>query len=74
MEQIKLAASANIGVELIPFRKYFMLGALWSDDHPRKGLVDVDKICDRLLERKDELRTKDSIINCFIEEIRKYCK
>ena len=27
----------------------FLEGATWSDEHPRKGLVDIDKACEWLL-------------------------
>lgn len=44
-EQIHNEASIRIPVEMIPFRKYFIRGAKWSDENPRKGLVDIEKVC-----------------------------
>ena len=44
-EQIHKEATARIPIEMIPFRKYFIQGALWSDGCPRKGLVDIEKVC-----------------------------
>ena len=26
----------------------FVQGALWADEHPRKGLVDIEKVCEWL--------------------------
>lgn len=28
----------------------FREGAKWADSHPRKGLVDIDKVCEWLIE------------------------
>ena len=44
-EQIHKEACAQVSVEHVPFRKYFVQGAQWADKRPRKGLVDIDKVC-----------------------------
>ena len=31
----------------------FRMGAQWSDSHPHKGLVDIDKVCDWLINHND---------------------
>lgn len=31
-------------------REVFIMGAEWADEHPRKGLVDIDKVCNWLSE------------------------
>jgi len=52
-EQIQLAANDQIGVELIPFKRYFVLGAEWADRHIRNGLVDIEKACEWLVKHTD---------------------
>ena len=44
-EEIVQEANLKISIELIPFKKYFILGAEWADDHPRKGMVDIEEVC-----------------------------
>lgn len=47
-EEINEAASGfglwNVGEAM------FKLGAEWADEHPRKGLVDIEKVCKWLLD------------------------
>ena len=31
-------------------RVSFVQGALWADEHPKEGLVDIDKVCEWLKE------------------------
>lgn len=46
-EEIKEAAKEydlwSIGQQL------FIVGAQWADEHPRKGLVDIEKVCEYLM-------------------------
>ena len=49
----------------------------WSDVHPRKGLIDIDKVCD-YLERLLYYDEHDGMLKCnytsfdeFIEDLRK---
>ena len=44
-EEIVKAAYDNDRESLSSERKYFIEGARWADEHPRKGLVDINKVC-----------------------------
>lgn len=52
-------------------RSAFKNGARWSDAHPRKGLVDIDEVCN-LLHKKivDITYLNDEDRNEFVENIR----
>ena len=47
LEEIKTVAYEK-DRELCSSYQSFVLGAVWADEHPRKGLVDIDKVCDWL--------------------------
>ena len=45
----------------------FIAGAEWADEHPRKGLVDIDKACEYI----KEYAPIDHDCDGFIEDFRK---
>lgn len=56
----------------------FIGGAEWADQHPRKGLVDIEKACQKLekcmydnLMFQGRLHRKE-VIETFIEDFKKY--
>lgn len=50
-------------------RHGFNLGASWADERPRKGLVDVEKVCEWLKEQKEMVGV--SFQDDFYERFRK---
>ena len=76
---------ANYGetkmMELTHFDGYAMLdaiefglacGALWRDEHPRKGLVDIDKVCEFIETHYAEYMDFDNFnCNLFVYNLRK---
>ncbi len=47
-EEITNAALEEYAEQNLDCKWAFMHGAKWSDEHPRKGLVDIDKACEWL--------------------------
>lgn len=46
----------------------FRLGAEWADEHPRKGLVDIDKVCEWMKTNYTEF-LDNSRLGISIEEL-----
>ena len=55
---------------------FYVWGAEWADEHPKKGLVDIDKVCEYLKSLKFQEYSGtplERLINDFeIKELRKH--
>lgn len=53
----------------------FDLGVMWADEHPRKGLVDIDRMCEWLDKNMDKYATWSDYINPdIVEDIKQAMK
>ena len=55
-EQIKNFANSQVDCEFFNENLYngILIGAKWADEHPKEGLVSIDKVCNYLGMRLDE--------------------
>jgi hypothetical protein len=60
-EQIKNFANSQVDCEFFDEKVYdsIILGAKWADEHPKEGLVSIDKVCTYLEMRLDEYIIRD---------------
>ena len=60
-EQIKNFAYSQVDCEFFDEKVYdsIILGAKWADEHPKEGLVSIDKVCDYLETRINEYIIRD---------------
>lgn len=69
---VEYAKQFNLGSEYNIAFDSFIEGANWSDEHPRKGLVDIDKACEWLKDNIDYYVNKDFMsIDEFIGKFKK---
>ena len=50
-------------------RVSFVQGALWADEHPRKGLLDIEKVCEWLENNMHDYFDGDNefaVCDCFL--------
>lgn len=47
-EEIINAALEECAEQVLDCKWAFMHGAKWADEHPRKGLVDIEEVCNLL--------------------------
>ena len=45
---------------------FFVCGAEWSDEHPRKGLVDIEKVCEWLKENATYIHPRIGKKTCIV--------
>lgn len=76
LEEIKTVAYEK-DRELCSSYQSFVLGAVWADEHPCQGLVDINNVCD-YLDRLLYYDEHDGMLKCnftsfdeFIEDFRK---
>lgn len=76
-EQRELAAFQHVGADIYDgyFRKTFVEGALWADEHPREGLWDKEKVIDWLqdnlpnwVESYKEFKIIEDLCNAMMDE------
>ena len=52
----------------LPMRVGFSTGAKWADEHPRKGLIEVEKVIE-YLRKNHHVMNKDIMIGQFKREL-----
>lgn len=60
-EQIKNFAYSQVDCEFFDEKVYdsILLGAKWADEHPKEGLVSIDKVCTYLETKIEEYIIRD---------------
>ncbi len=72
-KEIQQAAFKIVGGNIYDeyFRKEFIKGAEWSDEHPKEGLVSIDKIIDWLMQHINDYIVRGRDIDYMFDDLRK---
>lgn len=72
-EEITNAALEECAEQILDCKWAFMDGARWADEHPQKGLVNIDKACEWLNNFYNE-DTNSYLIDEDIKKFQNYMK
>lgn len=70
-EEITNAALEECAEQILDCKWAFMDGARWADEHPQKGLVNIDKACEWLKQFDAYRLCLEGHKDYFIEQFRK---